>query len=145
MAGFGTMPAGFGPFGLGTPPAPAEAPTGGGGTRFIDPATKDYTIDSSTGQYGQAPSSRQRVVLALTTLFESSGVPGFGIKLPKRMGDTFEAECKSAVASALRLMTEIEKSIRVDAVTVERGRGGRARVTVAWTDLLTGQRDRQTF
>lgn len=141
MAGFGAMPFGGGPFGLATPPAPAEATTGGGGSRFIDPTSKDYGVDSATGQYAQMPPTRQQVLIALTTLFNSSGVTNFGVRLPKRMGDTFEAECKSAVASALRHLTEIQKVIRVDLVKIDKGAGGRARITVQWFDLVTGQRD----
>jgi len=141
MAGFGLMPAGLGPFGLGTPAEAPEAIEPTNGSRYINPATRDYEVDAVTGQFSQMPPTRQRVLLALTTRRDTSGLPGFGLKMPARMGDTFEAEARAAVQLALRHMTELERSLRVNAIVVEKGALGRARLTVFYTDLLSGERD----
>ena len=98
-------------------------------------------IDAATNQFAQMPGTRQRVLLAVMTELESSGMAGFGIKRPPRMGPTFEAEMRAAVQSALRHMTQVERSLRLDAVLVERGRGGRARTTILYKDLVTGSTD----
>ncbi|HEU4544348.1 MAG TPA: hypothetical protein VFR23_24670 [Jiangellaceae bacterium] len=79
--------------------------------------------------------------MALLTARNSSGVLNFGTKMPGRMSETFEADSRAAINLALRHMIEIEKSIRVLSIDVERGAGGRARFTVRFFDLLTGQRD----
>lgn len=132
------MPLGTGPFGLGTPisdAAPAAGPTG---SRFINPITGDYEQDPDTKHLKQMPGTRQRVVLALTTLLGSSSViPKFGVRFPKKMGQTFDAKCQQAVRSALRQLTEVEEVVRIDGITVEKGLGGRARIVVSWTDLST--------
>lgn len=142
MSAYGTMPFGTGPFGLGTPTSLTAPPTGTAGVRYLNPASRDYEVDPATGQLAQMPSIRQRVLLAVTTLFRSStAVPTFGIKLPRKMGTTFPAEADAAVRSALRHLTETEALIRINSVTTERY-GGRARITVAWTDLSTGLEDR---
>lgn len=137
MAGFGLDGFGGGPFGLGTPPGPSLSPTGSAGSRFIHPVNRDYEVSATTGQYKQMPGVRQRVTIAALTQLNSSGIPGFGMKLPEKMGPTFEAECRAAVANGLRHMPDI----RLESVTVERGPGGRARITVSWKDLATGESD----
>ena len=139
MAGFGTMSFGLTPFGLGSPQAPGEAPTGGGGVRFINPVTRDYEIDAATGQYAQMPSVRQRVMLSVGTELNSSGVEGFGALLPRKIGADFDAQARSTVVSALRQLIEVEKAIRLDSVTTERGTLGRARINISFTDLVTGE------
>lgn len=135
------MSAGLGPFGLGTPADSTERPTGKAGSRFLNPQTRDYEIDPAGGQYKQMPGTRQRVLIAVTTALNSSGQRGLGIKPPGRMSETFEAEQRAAVAEALRPMTEVEKSVRLDGVIVERGSGGRARTTIIFKDLVNGNTD----
>lgn len=136
MAGFGSMPLGSGPFGLGTPLPAAPPPVGPAGCRFINPVTKDYEVDSDTGQLKQMPGNRQRVLLALMTLQGSSSVlPQFGARFPKKMGNTFEARCQQEARRALRQLTEVEGVIRIDGITVTRGLSGRALIVVSWTDL----------
>lgn len=142
MAGFGSAPGGTSPFGLGTPAAAVVPPNGPSGSRYIDPIVRDYAVDPVTGHFKQMPGTRQRVLLALMTIRNSSGIPGFGVRMPTRMGDAFENQAKQAVRQALRHMSEIEKSIRIDDIVVERGLGGRARVTVVFTDLVTGDQYR---
>lgn len=142
MAGFGTAPAGTSPFGIGTPTTATVPPDGPVGSRYINPTTGDYEVDSTTGQFKQMPGVRQRVLLAVLTRRDSSGIPGFGTRMPARMGDDFEAACDAEIRSALRQMVEIEKVIRIDGIKVERGAAGRARITISYTDLVNGTRDR---
>lgn len=146
MAGFGVYPSCVSPYGLGTP-TPAEAPaTGPAGCRYINPATGDYQQDPTTKQLAQMPATRQRVLLAVTTLINSSSVKRtFGIKLPRKMGTLFDSEMKQSVRSALRHLTDDEAVIRIDGITVERGRAGRSLTTVEWFDLETGKSDHLSF
>lgn len=146
MPGFGSMAFGSGPYGLGSP-LPAAAPASGpAGSRWIDPITKDYAQDPDTLQLKQMPATRQRVLLALMTLLGSSTVlPKFGVRFPQKMGSTFEAQCINSVRSAMRQLTDVEQVVRIDGITVEKGVGGRARITVSWTDLDTLNRDQLTL
>ncbi len=140
--GFGLMGFGLGPFGLETPDDPPEPPTGTAGSRYINPATGDYESDDLTGQLKQMPRARQRVLLALITLRKSaSTAQGFGVRLPRKMGTSFEYETRQAVILALRHLTESEEVIRIDSVTVERGQNSRALVTVSYFDIEAQQPD----
>lgn len=146
MSGFGTISFGTGPYGLGTPVSASVPPEGAAGIRYINPATRDYEQDPDTRQLKQMPRARQQVLLALTTLRGSaSTLPEFGVRLPRKMGDRFEAETLTAVKTALRHLTDTQKVIRLDRVQVEKGRGGRARITVVYTDTSTGRDDRVTI
>ena len=129
------------PFGVGTPTAANEPPEGAAGSRYLNPVTRDYEVDPTTGQFAQMPGTRQRVVIAVLTVRNSSGIPGFGLRAPTHMGETFDAQMKNAVRQALRTMTDVEKSLFINDIIVERGLGGRARVTIKFTDLVTGDRD----
>jgi len=117
-------------------------PDGPAGSRYLNPITRDYEVDETTGHFKQMPGTRQRVLLAVMTIRDSSGLPGFGVRMPKRMGDAFERQAENAVRQALRHMTDVEKCLLINSITVERGMGGRARVTIAFTDLVTGDQDR---
>lgn len=141
MAGFGIMGAGTGPMGLGTPVSASLPPDGPAGCRYLNPASKDYEQDPTTGQHKQMPKVRQQVLLALTTLLGSATtLQGFGIRLPRKMGDRFQAETEVSVRAALRHLTDTQRVIRIDSIKAEHGRGGRARITVSWTDATTGKR-----
>jgi phage baseplate assembly protein W len=86
------------------------------------------------------PATRQAVLLALKTVRGSStALSSFGVKLPRKMGETFEAECRSAVTAALSHLINTNR-IRLDSVTAEKGLGGRGRITVAYTDIATGKK-----
>lgn len=142
MPGFGSAPAGTSGAGLGVPVEAAAPPTGPAGSRFINPATGDFEIDSDTLQQKQMPIERQQVLLALRTLYGSAAaVPGFGVRIPKKMGDRFVAEATDAVRAALVHLTDKQKVIRLDKVTAEHGRGGRGKVTVHYTITRTGKND----
>jgi hypothetical protein len=143
MSGFGIYSAGFGAFGLSTPavaPAPATGPVG---SRWINPATKDYELNPQTKNLKQMPLTRQRVLLALLTIQGSSTTASrFGVSLPTKMGNTFEIECKNATRAALSHLTSGNSpDIVIDRIDVERGKSGRAQITVTYTDLNTGEQD----
>jgi len=130
--------------GLGVPETAPIPPEGPVGCRYINPATKDFEVDPDTGQLKQMPPERQQVLLALMTLARSSTAPelrNFGITMPRKMGDNFQASMVSAVRTALRDLTDRQKVIRIDSVKVEKGAGGRARTTVTYTITRTGKPD----
>jgi hypothetical protein len=145
MAGFGTAPMGTSGAGLGVPVAAADPPDGPAGARFINPASGDYEQDSDTRQLKQMPIERQQVMLALRTILgSSSALPTFGVKAPRKMGDTFAAEMTAAVKVALHHLTDVQKVISIDSITVERGTGGRSRTTVKYTITSSGLDDELT-
>jgi hypothetical protein len=137
------MPAGTGPFGIGTPAVGVAPPTGAAGSRFIDPRSGDFIQDDTTKQLGQMPAVRQRVLLAIATLRQSAtALPLFGIVLPPKITATYRAEVEASIRSSLRQMTDVEGVLRLDAITIERGSGGRSQVTVSFTDVTTGESGR---
>lgn len=145
MSGFGLLPAGLGPFGFGVPPEAALPPDGPSGSRYINPATKDYEQDPDTLQLKQMPALRQRVLIAMTMRKGSAvTLPDLGVAFPTKMGTAFEAEVTASVRAALRQLTDIERVLRINAIAVERGASGRARVTLSYTDLTTGNTDQVT-
>lgn len=145
-SGFGIFSAGFGAFGLSTPDVAPEPPTGSVGTRWINPATKDYEINPATNNLKQMPDVRQKVLLAILTIqTTATTAPRFGVSLPSKMGTTFENECKNATRAALaHLTTAADPEIRIDRIDVERGKASRAQITVSYTDLTTGEKDTVT-
>lgn len=146
MPGFGTAPAGTSGAGLGVPVTAAAPPSGPAGSRFISPETKDYQIDTTTGQQRQMPPTRQRVLIILTTTLGSATTqPNLGVRWPRKMGDTYGAQVKNAVAAALYQLTDVERVIRLKDVIVVKGRGGRSSITVIWTYTATNQEDREAF
>ncbi len=143
-AGAGAMSAGTAPAGLHSPATVAASPDAVAGSRYINPQTGDYEIDSSTSQYAQMPPTRQRVLLALHTVFASStGKPQFGLRAPRKMGTSFEAQTKQAARYALRHLTrEDGPVIRIDGIQVDRVGVGKAVLTVSYTDRKNGRHDR---
>ena len=146
MPGFGTAPFGTVGAGLGVPVSASAPPDGPAGCRFLSPITKDYEVDSTTGQLKQMPAVRQRVLILLTTAIGSASTqPDIGVRWPRKMGDRFEGQVRNAVAAALYQLTTVEKVIRIVRVIVEKGRGGRSRTTVVWKYTATNIEDRESF
>ncbi len=133
------QPLGITPYGTGTPIVDTVTPTLPFGSRYLNPGTRDFERDVGTLQFKQMPSTRQRALLAVLTTLNSSIVRGFGLGRPRKMGPSFEREMRDHVRRAFAHLTDSEKLIRLDDIIVERGDGGRARVTVAFTDLTTGE------
>ena len=137
------MPIGLEPAGFGTPLSADAPPSGAAGVRYVNPATRDYEVNSVTGQQAQMPSVRQRVLLALMTTQESASVqPGFGVKMPRKIDGRFQAEAQQRIREALRQLTDVEKVCRIDGIAIDIGRSAsataRVRQTVSFTDLTTG-------
>lgn len=140
MSGFGLSPFGTSGFGLASIDEVEALQLNPIGSRFIDPATRDYVFDESTGQLGQMPPLRQRVLLTLLTQRDSSAVPGFGVALPKKIDRAFVSTVTAMVRNALRYLTDTERVMTLDGVQVKTG-AWRAEITVSYTDLKTGIRD----
>lgn len=139
MAGLGSAPVGIFPFGLGTPVEAAVPTTGTPGSRYLNPSSGDYEIDSTTGGMAQMPPVRQRVLLALKTLRGSSSVlSDFGLRLPRKIDQSIDARMRDAVRVALYHLTDVERVARLDSVLTNRSGAGRIACVVAWTDLTTG-------
>ncbi len=143
MSGFGLFPIGVGPFGLWTPDEAPPPPTGNVGSRWIDPATRDYSINESTKNLKQMPAVRQQVLLALMTIKKSAAtVPRFGASFPSKMNETFEIESKNSCRIALAHLTESDPpTIRIEKIDIVKGRNSRAEGTLTYTDISTGERD----
>lgn len=128
------MSAGSGPFGAGTPVTTEAPPTGAAGSRYINPATKDYEQDARSKQLAQMPAVRQQFLLVLTTILASSTtLQRFGIGAPRKMGDSFETEMKQEIVRRSAHITELQRAARIDNIKVEKGSGGRARITLSYT------------
>lgn len=140
--GLGTSSCGLSPFGYGTPTTTTAPPSGPSGTRFIDYRTRDFGIDSETGQLKQSSSLQQRIYIKLMTAMGSSTVqPTFGVTLPDKMGEGFEKQTALAVANAFKQETDVEKIMLIEQIVVEKLSTGRAQITLIYTDLTTGQLD----
>jgi hypothetical protein len=138
-------PLGSTPFGCGTPLPAGPPPTGYSGLcRFIDGFTGDYAIDPVTGHLAAMPVVRQRVLLALLTVRGSSSVlPTMGMRRPSKIGSDTAWAMAAEARVALSHMTDVERVLRVDNLTVEQVEGsGRVRIICEYTDLTTGQPDK---
>jgi len=130
------------PLGAGIPISASIPATDTALSRYIDPNTGEYAIDSTTGVYQTMPSTRQRVMLALITELGSVSIDReFGYLRPRKIGARFEQQVKDSVRSALLQLTDIEKIVRIDNITIDRTGQSRAEVTVKYTDLSTGDAD----
>lgn len=146
--GFGTMKFGVSPFGMGTGDDAPIPPTGAWGSRYINPQTGDYAVDTKTGQLQQMPAVRQRFLLRLKERRGSSSVrPNDGIVLPTKIDDSIQSTMNDAVRLAMHQETDVEKVARIDSVTVYRdpNNTGRVLTVVSYIDLTTGQADQVSF
>ena len=141
--GFGVMPYGFAPFGVGAPASVADAPKNSAGSRYLNPQTGDYELAGATGQQAQMPPTRQRVLLAVKTVKGSSTAnPQFGFAAPRKIGTNFVAQTTASIRSAVSHLTnEDAPVIRIERIDVLRTGVGRLVVTISYVDLLTGQVD----
>lgn len=143
MSGLGLFPVGNTPFGSGTPVIAAAPPSDSPElANYLDPRTSDYVVNDD-GSYQRMPLVRHRVLMLLKTELGSAAYePDVGLKLPKKMGTSFEQEVRGSILLALSL---IGSDIRIDDVIVIRSPMGRADITVAYTDLTTGNSDTLTL
>lgn len=142
-AGAGTMAAGTGPAGLYSPATVAGSPSLSAGSRYVNPSSGDFEIDSATGQFAQMPPTRQRVLLALKTVVGSAtAAPDFGLRAPRKIGRNYVAQTRQEVRSALRHLTsENSPVIRIQAIDVVRIGSSHLVATVSYVDLQTGRAD----
>lgn len=141
--GFGAAACGSFAFGYGAPAQVSATPTAEAGCRFINPRTRDFEVDPSTGQLAQMPHTRQRVLMAVTTAQrKATAIPGFGLRGPTKITQTFVAQTQFAYRSALAHLTREESPvISIDGIKVEVYDVGKVLVTVSYTDLATGETD----
>lgn len=134
---------GIGPFGAGTPATASDPPTGAIGCRFIDPRTRDYAQDVITKQQQQMPAVRQRVLLTLMTVRNSSTLrPAWGLRGGGRIDPSFATRRAAEIRFALRQMVEVEKVLEIRGIDVRYLGSGRTLETVDFVDLTTGLPDR---
>lgn len=149
MSGAGTQPAGSSPFGIGEPDT-AEFSPGGAiyvntatglseGARYIDPATRQYVYDATTGRSVGMPATQQRVMLACMTALGTSAQTTLGHRLAtvQTMGDDYEKRVTSILTAALQPLID-EGAIALNGIDVLRAdaRNG-SRNIVHFTDLTT--------
>jgi hypothetical protein len=90
------------------------------------------------------PPLKQRALLAIMTAAKSSSVlRDWGLQRPQKMGANFEQLLDSEIRRALYRLTDVERVMRIDAITIERDTS-RARPTIIYTDLNTGTKDELT-
>jgi phage baseplate assembly protein W len=142
VIGLGGFTLGSTPFGAGTP-AEAIAPSDDSPelSNFIDPRTGDYVVNED-GSYQRMPITRQRVMMLVSTRLGSAVEQDIGIKLPEKIDQSFPQRVREAVLEAL---LPIGEDIRIDSVTTNVIGTGRADITVAYTDLTTGNSDTVTI
>lgn len=130
-------PVGSAPFGLSTPVAAPEPATKGPAlSRYIDPGSGEYVIDSTVGQFADMPSTRQRVLLiAKTELGSSTALPSLGIKRPAKLDSAIVARMKAEIRRAFHRLTTIERIISIKSIEVTKLSSGRLAWTMEWIDL----------
>lgn len=145
MAGLGLFPIGSTPFGSGTPDEAQPPPSGVPDlANFLDPSTGDYVV-LDDGSYARMPLVRHRVLMCVKTVLGSAAhEPNVGLRLPKRMDQSFKQRARDAVLASLAI---IGSDIRVDDVIVltDANSTGKADITIVFTDLTTGNSDTLTI
>lgn len=139
MAGLGNSEYGGAPLGIGDPADPTAVPDAKTSVcRWLDPISGDYQIATRGGQLRQSSGVLQRVLLAVKTVLGSSlCVSTLGTRFPKTQTKTFETEVAAEVRRVLRGMTDDEKVMRIDSLTVSRG-GSRFAIDLEFTNFQTG-------
>lgn len=145
--GAGESPAGIGAGGLYSPAVVGAVSQARAGSRYLDPSTGDYSVDSETLNFKQMPPNRQRVLLAVVTKKGSAAaMPSLGIQRPGKITSKFRAELDVFVRSALIHLTDGRRpAISIDDIMAEVVSTGRVQVVISYTDNQTGQQDRAGF
>lgn len=143
MSGFGDSVFGLTPFGTGTPTAWTAPPDVAHGARYIDPRTKDWVV-ADDGEWQRMPAVRQAVLIALATVFGSSSVEQrWGVRLPRKIGTSYETDARTAITQALRFLTSAGK-LRLLGIDIEKRSTSRVRHTVRYFDLTLDREDSVT-
>lgn len=139
--GLGTASAGSSPVGFGDADDAPTAPVVSLMSRYIDPATRDYRVNETTGAFARMPPVRQRAMLAvMTVLGSSTGQADWGLRRPPKMGSNFEQQLESELRRALYRLTDTEQVMRIESIQIERDTI-RALARIHYMDLTTGQKD----
>lgn len=135
MAGLGNAELGLVAHGFGDPTTGSASPSAERMSRYIDPATGTYEVDTDTGNFKRWTPVQQRVFLALKTAFGSSSVlPRWGVRMPRKITSSFAADVEQSARDALSRLTDVDRAIRILRVEVERA-GSRSRCAVYFQDL----------
>jgi hypothetical protein len=136
MAGLGAFPIGSTPFGSGTPVEATAPPVGTPNlANYVEPRTADYVV-ADDGSMQRMPIVRHQALMLLSTKRGSAAhEPGVGLELPAKIDQSFKQRAREAVLLAL---APIGRDMRVDDVIVKLTGTGRADITIAYTDLTTG-------
>lgn len=146
MSGFGSMPAGSGPYGLGTPLTGAEA----GGVPMTDPNTNNGTgsrliqngsyVYDENGRAKGMTNSQQMVLLAVTTAIRSSADQDLGNNLASidRITDDVSRRIENVVRSALAYAVDTGM-IRIDSIATVKLFPSAVAVSVRWFDIASGE------
>jgi hypothetical protein len=148
MSGFGSQGFGSTPYGIGSPVGSSarggtilrDEKTGmPQGSRRLNPATRDYSIDSNGRALG-ANNVRALVELALATVRGSSAMVALGQTIGSidRIGASFRYRIRDAVAGAVKHLTD-RGLIEIQRTAVEDISPGKVLVRVFWRDLTTGE------
>lgn len=140
-SGWGQTTFGTVPFYVGSTVPLTAPPARKPGVAFLDPLTGDYVIGSD-GELSKMPSTRQRVMLICTTkLGSAAAATQMGIQLPSKIGDGFEEQAETAIRTGLQPLVD-DGSLTLDAVSADRTSvTGRARLTIEYTDLRSGEKE----
>lgn len=145
MSGFGTMPFGTQPFGLGTP---ATAGSNAGallpdvygvtqGSRYIDSSIRQYTYGANGNSAGMS-NTAQLVLMAVLTVAGSSAQTSLGLENPSGViGPNFVSQQQTKITNALAALVAA-KTIAVTAIDVNVTNRPVSTV-VRWVDLTTSQ------
>jgi phage baseplate assembly protein W len=142
MPGLGSSPLGSSGLGTGSIVEAPERPDPPQGANWIDVQTRDYQVDSLTGELKRMPVTRQRVYLALRTRRGSSAVlREFGTKIPGKIDQFFEQRVINEVRRALADLID-EGAIILQDITVNTTlKRGLALILVDYIDMETGKTD----
>jgi len=108
--------------------------------RRIDPVTRDYTINPSTGSIYGMTAAQQLVELAFTTVLGSSAVSGLGndILSIQKITDSFANDVTQKIRTALSDLVN-RNVITLISVTVDRVRTNGGYFVTRWIDNSTSQ------
>ncbi len=142
-AGFsaaGTSPAGTGDVDFATVPSGNLFVDANGvrqACRLIDPASRQYVLNSDGSSSGMA-SAAQLVQLRIQTLRDSSALPGFGKRnTGGKVNERTARQVKTDVEECLSDLV-VGGVIRLVEVTIERAGASRIFGLVKWVDLSSG-------
>jgi hypothetical protein len=138
ISGLGLFSFGFGPLGFGVEDL-EELTEPGEGVRYLDPATKDYAVDSDGLPLLGTP-ERQRVIVLFTTALRSS-LAVRGVAMPEHHDATTERFMRSEIRTVLAPAVD-DGSITIESidVAIEADRiPGRLGVGVSFFNNRTGE------